>query len=68
MKCDNCSSDAVYTIDPKIANPVNFCVVHLPEPYRLTAATGVYDIAKPEPAKSSKKKAPEEAPTEPSAE
>ncbi len=33
-KCANCDADAIWTTPGTAANPVSFCAVHVPEPYR----------------------------------
>ena len=63
MKCDNCSSDALYTIADPGVNPVNFCSLCLPSWLADRARAGHFPLAKAE--KSSKKKAEaEEAPAD----
>lgn len=61
MKCANCERDAVYTVDPKIANAVNYCALHLPTYLKAAAEAGAYPLNAP---KASKKKSAEPEVTE----
>ena len=55
MKCVNCDTDAVFTVDNPGANPLDYCGKHLPARLHDLAVAGKYPLRKEEPAPSKKK-------------
>jgi hypothetical protein len=48
IKCANCEKDAVYTVDDKATNPVDYCHECLPKWLHDRAAAGEFKLVKPE--------------------
>jgi len=44
MTCDNCSADALYTVNPPYRNAMNFCETHIPEDLIASAYQGLYPV------------------------
>lgn len=44
MKCSNCDNDALYEVDPVVANTAYYCDRHIPDLLKLAALEGKYPV------------------------
>jgi hypothetical protein len=65
IKCANCEKDAIYTVDDRATNPVDYCHGCLPKWLYDRAASGEFQMVKPEEVVEAKPKATKKKTEEP---
>jgi hypothetical protein len=68
IKCVNCEKDAIYTVDDKVTNPVDYCHGCLPKWLYDRAAAGEFQLVKPEEVVEAKPKTTKKKTEEPKVE